>query len=363
MTFRRPQKEGERTLDQFLPFFLYLLLIERYFPQRFEAFFRGAVCMSANFKFKYVQAGNTKGFLASKGSVTEAGLNLGDFCLPYSCIIDSTTRDDRIVLTIDPRRSEFPAPLGEQLQGYHLVLAVMGVKAENLERAIDRFSSHYEAQAHKKELEAAGNGHLYRTVTCPCCEATVDLSELPQTSFTYCRFCETVFGEGLHELKDSISYRECDECGYHDRVQGYGEFYFYFLLVIYGFKHQRRHMCDACGATLANKLILANSIFMLGVPNAIGCAIRARTGKDPQMKSLAAANRLAKKGRLSEADQQYNAVLQVFRDHPGVRFNQALAYLTAGQTTEGLGHLKTAIEACPNYQPALGLVHRLTASE
>ena len=141
--------------------------------------------------------------------------------------------------------------------------------AEKLERHVDRYSSKIEAERYKEALIKEGRGSEYRVVECPCCSATVNLSEYPKTSFVYCRFCETVFGEGLQRLKGVEQYRECDECGFHDRVQSYGEFYFYFLLVVYGFSHKRRHMCDACAAALANKLLAINAIFVLGVPNAI----------------------------------------------------------------------------------------------
>ena len=35
---------------------------------------------------------------------------------------------------------------------------------------------------------------------------------------------------GLAGVRTTHELRTCDQCGYYDRVQGYGEFYFYFLL-------------------------------------------------------------------------------------------------------------------------------------
>ena len=183
--------------------------------------------MGGNFKFHYVIDGNAKGLFASKGEVRQEGLLLGDGLLPYRTVCDSTTRDSRLVLVLDTTDPDIPAKTREHLQGHHLVLHVSNASAESLERYIDRFSSLHEAEAHKKKLVSEGKGHLFRVVACPCCEATVDLSELSETPYVYCRFCESIFGDGMSTLKDPISYRECDACGYHDRVQGYGEFYFY----------------------------------------------------------------------------------------------------------------------------------------
>lgn len=318
--------------------------------------------MSSTFKFRYLQGGKPSGLLASKGSINEDYLILGDIRIPHSTVLDATARDDRIVMALDTQNFDFPLALNKQLQENHLALVIYGVKADTLKRVITRFASQQAAQAHKQRLEELGEGHLFRTVTCPTCESTVNLSGLPQTSYTYCRFCESVFGEDLNKLNKTNSYGECSECGYYGRIQGYDEAYFYFLIFIFGYNSTRRHLCDACGSSLANKLILINALFILGVPNAIGCAIKTRTGKDPEMKSLSTGNQLAKKGRLAEANEQYRSVLKIFKDHPGVRYNQALAHLKAGKVEEGFGHLQTSIEACGNYGPAIRLLQQLSAS-
>ncbi len=317
--------------------------------------------MKRDFKFRYVKDGKTVGFLSSKGAVEDIGLRLGDLTLPYEAVVDTTTRDERLILTIDSGGPNFPPELLAQLQDYFLVLHVYGGLADSLEKAIDRFCSVVEAQARKLHLQAEGNGHLFRTVECPLCQCTVDLSEFPETPYSYCRFCETVFGQGLNMSRSKNNYRECDECGYHDRIQGYTEFYFYFLLVVYGYRHNRRHMCDSCAISMSNKLLAANALFLLGVPNAVTCAVRARSGRDLSLASLAQANKFARAGRLAEADSQYDQVLRNFRDHPGVRYNQAITYLKAQRVEDGLAHLRASIEACPNYLPALTLVHRLTS--
>lgn len=308
--------------------------------------------MDSSFKFKFVLNGNAKGFLSSKGSVNSNGLTLGEELLPHSAVVDSTTRDNRLILVLNLQHPDIGSNIRSHLMDNAIVLEVYGGKEEALERAIDKFSSALSANAHKAELEAAGEGHTFHSEVCPACESTVDLTGYDKTNFVYCRYCESLFGDGLESLKGAAQYRTCDECGYHDRVQGYGEFYFYFLLIVYGFSHNRRHMCDACGKSLANKLLAINAIFLLGVPNAIACMVRARAGKDERMKGLAEGNHYSKKGQLDKAEEHYKKALKIFKDHPGVHYNRALGHLSSGSTKEGLDALVACLEACPNYLPA-----------
>lgn len=313
------------------------------------------------FKFKYVKDGNVTGFFASKGEVGNDGVKLGEHLLPFECVYDTTTRDERLVITMDPRHAAIPAPVLAQMQGSFLVLHVSKMSAASLEKVIDRHTSAREAAARKAQLQADGKGHLFRTEQCPCCAATVDLSELPDSPYNYCRFCETVFGRAVDRApKQSNTYCQCDECGYYDRVQGYGEFYFYFLLVVYGFSHKRRYLCDDCGASLANKLLAINSIFLLGVPNAVICAIRARTGRDQDLSALAKANKLAKKGKMQQAEAEYDKVFKALPGHPGAHFNLAVAHLRQNNADDGVRHLNKSIENCPSFEPGLNLAHRIS---
>ena len=315
--------------------------------------------MDKAFKFKFFVNGNPKGMFNSKGSASDTGLQLGEDHLPYASVLDSTNRDERLVLILSPQDPAISATLRSNMTQNALVLAVAGNKAELIERCVDRFASRLAAEKKKEALTKSGEGHTFRSSVCPCCDSTVDLTGYEKTAYTYCRFCESLFGDGVENLKGAPQYRTCDECGYHDRVQGYGAFYFYFLLIIYGFRHSRSHLCDTCGKSLSNKLLAMNSIFLLGVPNAIACFVRARAGKDHRMKSLAQANRLAQKKKFDLAEAEYRKSLRVFKDHPGVHYNRALAYLTSGDSETGLNALQDALKSCPNYLPALRVKQNL----
>lgn len=315
---------------------------------------------STKFKYRYVKDGNVSGLFASKGELQDDGILLKDSLVPLHLVRETTCRDERLVLVLDLSTGELPPEVGKHLTNNFIVLHIYGMKATALEKQIDRKTSVIEVAARKQALHAEGKGHLFRTLQCPNCQATVDLSELPETPYTFCRFCECVFGSRVRTDKAASEYRECDECGYYDRIQGYGEFYFYFLLVVYGFRHTRRHLCDDCGAGLANKMLAINAIFLLGVPNAVMCAIRARAGRDADLSTLSSANRLAKKGRAAEAQQHYEKILQAVPGHPGICFNLALSKFQAQDGAGGVGHLQEALTQCPNYEPALRLASRLS---
>jgi tetratricopeptide (TPR) repeat protein len=317
---------------------------------------------STTFKYRYVRDGNVSGLFSSKGELQEQALRLKDSVIPLHLIVETTTRDERLVVVLDTSRGEVPPDIAKQMTNNFIVLHIYGMKATALEKQIDRRTSVLEVERRKQALQQEGKPHLFRVATCPNCQATVDLSELPEAPYSYCRFCESVFGSKVRTAKASSEYRECDECGYYDRIQGYGEFYFYFLLVVYGFRHRRRHLCDDCGASLANKLLAINAIFLLGVPNAVICAIRARAGRDADLSPLSTANRLAKKGRVGDAQQHYDKILHNLPGHPGIHYNMTLANLQAQQGAEAMRQLQAALTQCPNYEPALRIAARMAGS-
>ncbi len=312
-----------------------------------------------SFKFRYVAAdGNVKGFFVSKkGKATPGHLELDGHQLPYTAILDTTTRDSRLVMVVD--RELTPPPIqNELLNAKTLVLEVYKVKALDLERRIDVYSSAKLAQQHKLELEQAGKGELYRAELCPVCSATVDLSELDETEYIYCRFCESVF------TKDSIiaqgdQYRICDECDFFGRVQGYTEFYFYFLLVVYGYSMKRRHLCDACANSLCWKMLAYNLPFILGLPNALWQKYRSISGRDPKLASLSKANQLLKKGQVRPAQELYDQMQYRYPNHPGFHYNLALGHIFAKDLESALKHLNSSLEHCSNYLPSIRLAHSL----
>lgn len=313
-------------------------------------------------RFRFVHEGQTANFLRQKGLAKRQGLTLAEESLSYDHIIDSTTRDNRVALVLDPE-----TPIGEKMQkGMNdqvLVLEVYGNKAIELGRFIDRHCSVRLAARHKMELMADGKEDLFRAVICPECQATLDLSELEETRYTYCRFCEAVVGSGNPAVTRGTGYRICEECGLFARVRGYTEFYFYFLLVVYGFSYKRRHLCDNCVNPVFWKTFLANLIFVLGVPSAIYMKIKSMVGRDPSLKELNKANALSAKGRYEDAASLFRRLHQKHADHPGLYYNEGIGHMNGGDG-QGAGEcFERSLKSCANYLPTLRLLHHIEQAD
>jgi hypothetical protein len=307
------------------------------------------------FDFRYLRGGQVT-FGKRHGAIGPAALTLDDTEIPYERLLETTTRADRLILVLGegvepgPRLSKFLE------QGRWVAVRPAKLDARQLERAIDRRASSHQAELRRQDLIARGMEHLVRTVTCPVCKATVDLSGLDPTRYTYCPFCESVFGQDSRDVTDGRRYRTCDECGLFDRIQQYPEFYFYFLLVVYGFSYKQRFLCDSCAHRLFLKALAINLIFLLGVPTAVWVKVKSLRGREPSFAALADGNSLARGGRYREAAPLYAQLLKAHPDHPAILMNQALGHLEGGDQAGAAQVLARSVAACNNYLPALQLL-------
>lgn len=315
---------------------------------------------NSNFRFRYVnQNGQAVGWRAAAGVLTERKIQLKDHKLSYRAVLNSTCRDRRLVLVVDPTAVGSEEVSKHLVGGNSLILEISGAQPLDLEQKIDRISSHYIAQSHKAQLEKEGKGHEFHSITCPHCESTVDLSLLNKTPYVYCRYCETVFQERSDLKTVGTQYRLCDECGWFDRVQSYSEFYFYFLLVVYGFSHKRRHLCDTCVNKTFWKVLAINFIFILGIFPALWMKIKSLIGRDEALKELAKANAIAKKGDYAKAEAIYNRLYERYPQHPGVLFSQSMGHLQ-GKDVQGTWQLlEKSLRSCSNYSPTVRLMNRI----
>ncbi len=312
------------------------------------------------FKFKYVKNGYAQGFFAKKGKATETEILLGDERLIYQDITDSSTRDNRLVLAISSSASLSQNILKNLVDNSILVLEIYQTNTLILERWIDRISSKQIVEQKQQELIKNGQGNLFYSVTCPHCEATIDLSGLNRSSYIYCRFCETVFKEMSGIVTQGEHYHFCDECNMFDRVQGYTEFYFYFLLIIYGYYSKRRFLCVTCADKLFWKMIVINFIFILGIIPSIWLKIKSMLGHDSALKNLGKANFLAKKGNYQKASMYYKQCHQKYPEHPGLLMNEGIGHLLGQDNSGALSIFHRSLKSCSNYYPVIQLLNKIT---
>jgi hypothetical protein len=312
-----------------------------------------------NLKFRFVRNNSAAGIFAKKAVATDQALILDKESIDYTNILDTTCRDQRIALSLSPE-----ARLGEKtrkaLQANQiLVLEVSQIKTDDLEKHIDRASSAIQAEQHRLELINTGKADRFHSVQCSNCGATIDLSDFNRTAYVYCRYCESIIKSNGEIISPGDSYRICDECGMFDRVRGYTQFNFYFLLVVYGFSYRRVHVCDNCAVRIAKQALLRNLIFILGVPSAIYMWIKAITGRDSSLRMLAKANALARKGKFKEADEIYVQFSGPYPEHPALLRNRSLGHLCGNNLNAAASLLSRSLKSCNNYLPSLQLARRL----
>lgn len=230
------------------------------------------------------------------------------------------------------------------------------IASRDLELAIDRRSSVFDLKLNHERLRKEGNEDLIRSEQCRICRSEVDLSGVPDADYIYCRYCGSIFSARHDLVIDADTYGTCDQCGMFDRVQRYNEFYFYFLVLAWGYRSQQRFTCDACANTLFYKTLFANILFIVGVPNSISIKIRSLIGRDARLADLARANRLARSGRFAEADPIYDQILERWPNHPGVLTNRTIGHINGNDFDGGKIHLLRALTACFQYPPALRLL-------
>ena len=144
------------------------------------------------FKAKYVVDGQAVGFGRIKCRWSDDGIFLGEDFLPFDAILDTASRDKRIVMVLAPTFQPTGKMAKRLMQGSVLAFEPSAISARQLEMAIDKRCSTREAAARRRQLEGEGQAHLIREETCPVCESIVDLSGLEVTDYTYCRFCESL---------------------------------------------------------------------------------------------------------------------------------------------------------------------------
>jgi hypothetical protein len=311
------------------------------------------------FKFRYVQKGQTVGFGSQKGVAEDRELILGKETLVYDDLMSATARDNRLLLVLAPQARLSDLLAKRSMERAAIALETDKVKAQLLAKHINRICSLREVEKTRQRLAEAGKSDLFRTTTCPDCESTIDLSELDRSSHVYCRYCETVFQEGGEAVTRGALYRVCEGCGMFDRIRPYTEFYFYFLLVVYGFSYSTRHVCDNCAHRIFLKTFFCNLIFLLGLPSSIYVKIRSLSGRDPYWKELARANALSRKGRYQEADVLFSQLQMRYADHPGLLMNEGIGHLCGNDGNGAVACFQRTLRSCPNYLPVLRLMHQL----
>jgi len=296
-----------------------------------------------SFKFKWVdECGNETGFLSKRGHFDGETLTLDDAQLPAAGLGQVEIRGNRMVLG-------FVSDEGPEA----CVIAITKGDPKQLNTYLGWTRSVTWAEMHLQELEEKGEKQLYREATCPNCECTLVLSRMPETPQLFCHFCDTI--SSADGSKIDKGWRLCDECGLYSYPRKFTKFYFYFLIVFYGYNYETSWRCPACMRPEAWKMLAGNLLFLIGVPVAIAQLIRAY-GSDKisagPLSGLNSANALAHQGNTGLAVRRYEQICEQMPAAAGVRFNIGAAYFEKRMKEEAAEAFELALSDCANYAPA-----------
>ncbi len=299
------------------------------------------------FKFRFLDDnGREAGFLSKRGSFDGTNLELGKETVPIIAVLRADKRFDRILLTL----------LAEDGAVSHAAFAVKTKNLHELLTALNRETSARWAVLRQEQLDKEGGGEKLRFRLCPYCEATVDLTNFGETPQIYCNFCDTIATVQGTPPKHEPAHALCDDCGYFSRPREFSTFYFYFLLVIYGWRQGKRYVCPGCMRGEAWKMLFLNLPFLLGVPFALIQLFRVyfsdRIGWKSSFAGLDAANVKARKGKWEPAIRSYVEICRSVSDYSGIRYNAGLALLAKGDAVAAATQFENALALCCNHAPS-----------
>ncbi|MDP7276617.1 MAG: tetratricopeptide repeat protein [Planctomycetaceae bacterium] len=303
------------------------------------------------FKFRWLKEDGSEAAFSrkKKGSFDGETLVLDDISVPASQIIAVEAYEGRLVMS-------FVSPDGTvDSAGFR----AYKISATDLKLDVDVARSGMWAEMTREKMTAAGRGAWFRTIRCPQCRATLDLSEMEDTPQVYCHFCETLSTvEQSGGILDEHDFGLCEECGMFSRPRKFTIFYFYFLLVVWGWHSSVTNRCPACMRGNAWKMLFGNLPFVLGVPTAVVQLFRCYGGKitGSVTAGLDDANLKARKGDVLAALQSYGRILEQVPWSAGIKYNVALALLQQNEIERAAESLRLALKDCANYAPAYPLL-------
>jgi hypothetical protein len=217
-------------------------------------------------------------------------------------------------------------------------------------------SSRLTAEANKARWKEQGHPEVYRDQVCPACDSVNFLSNMPESPQLFCTYCDrlTTISPTAEPPAVERELKICEHCGLFSRPQKFTLFYFYFLLVVYGFYWKERECCRNCLRAPAWRMLLTNLLFILGVPWALSQLLRSYlSGKGlKEYRELDRGNLLASKGRPAGALIEYQKILDRVGHSAGVKYNLGLSLIQQSEDRHAILALEASLLDCSNYSPA-----------
>lgn len=302
---------------------------------------------SIEFKYKWHdETGSLTGFKHGQGSFDGLVLRVGKLEIPISNLVGFQSYENVFFLGfLDDKGREFSVNI-----------EVYGTDFSELHEIVNAARSRAMAEAERTKLIKSKKLDTYRDSICPFCKSTIVLTGLPETDQVYCDFCDTLFTVG-HDFATEIEkhFRICVRCGMYSRPRDFAVFYFYFLVVTFGFHHQSEKSCSGCMRKSAWKMVFGNLFGLLGFPFALLQLFRSySTSKiSGSFEGLDAANLMVRRGKVAEALEKYERIMEKVPDSAGLKFNIAHGLMLKMDFPHAQQMFELALDDCSDYWPAV----------
>ena len=306
-----------------------------------------------NFKYQLLnEAGQPTSFLSKKGSFDGEQIDLAGERYQASDILH-TMQINKVLLFVVP---------GSDGEAKAISILMHTGNVKQIRTDIDRVRSAVQVSKEEQAWLSGGQMSVFRKANCPCCSATLNLSRFEQTPQLFCDYCDTVFTVPIQPEtpKNEPEYKLCEHCGMYSHPRKFTEFYFYFLVFIYGFWTNESTRCPACMRGTAWKMLAINFLFVLGVFPAIYQLIRAYASDKVAgpFTGLHTANLKATKRDYSAATKIYQSILDRVPFAAGVHYNLGLALVQNREWERATAAFELSLDDCSNYRYAAGgLMH------
>ena len=309
------------------------------------------------FKYRWLdEEGNAVGFFRKSGSFDGDVLQLDDTRIPADAILDLRIRQAKTYFWL--RSDSEPA--------VKFGLMVLGNRFNEIHHSLNRILRHRVSQEERARLARKGDARAFRMQECHQCQAAVVLSGLPVTPQVYCEVCDSLstIAGSASQVAFERHYRVCGECQMYSHPRKFTTFYLYFLFVIYGFWNKTIFCCPACMRGKAWKMLMVNTLGLVGLPFAMVQLYRAysrRSVKGP-LRGLDDANILASKGKIDQALKGYDQLLDAQPVNAGLKYNVGIGLLQKAELEHAQRMFELSLEDCSNYGPSVyGLMATLEA--
>jgi tetratricopeptide (TPR) repeat protein len=332
------------------------------------------------FRFRFTnEKGQKLGATPVRGVVDENGIHFEEDLLRFDDVYDILQEKNLLIFVLYKGLAVGRTITDHILRGTNtLVIAIPEDVAVHVRSVINKRYTAIQLENTELRMKMEGNLKHFRSVTCPNCEASLDLSYKADTKQIYCKHCEVIFTRYNFILPDTEKYTICPETGYYDRVQDYLDARFYFFGSKGGseVKFETYHCADAVAERWLSEVAFKNVWFLFAIPFNLYTKFKLGAARQDLLRNISKANRYAQDGNITKAVILYDEMILRSDNYPPLFYNKAKMYLDQAEKfraskneaeqaqapsmfNKAASMFRKALQECSNYIPATELMEQL----